>query len=100
MKRSYFIKKGIEYREIFPSNPLHSEEIIPLVGYLAFPIDELMDDTVIQDGTDLIEHFEKHIPELAMVPNTLPVFLNFSRCMRDRQEYFREAMSQLVHCDL
>ena len=68
--RSYFIKKGIEYQEVFPSNQRYTDEIIPLVGYLAFPIHELEDGTVIQDGTDIMDYFEKHVPEPYMVPVT------------------------------
>jgi len=68
--RAYFIKKKIDYQEIFPLNPRFMEEIVPLVGYLAFPVHELQDGTIIQDGTDTMEYFEKRITELPMIPST------------------------------
>ena len=34
--RAYFIKKGIEYQEIFPSHPRFLQEVTPLVGIWRF----------------------------------------------------------------
>ena len=66
--RAYFIKKGIDYQEIFPSDPRFMEEIVPLVGYFAVPIAELEDGTVIQDGTDTMVHFEQRYPDRPLIP--------------------------------
>jgi glutathione S-transferase len=57
--RSYLVKKGIDYREIYPSHPRFEAEILPLVGYFVAPVLELTDGTLIQDSTDTIVYFEK-----------------------------------------
>lgn len=66
--RSYLIKKGIDYREMFPSNPRYGEEIMPLIGYFAIPVTELTDGTLIQDSTDQILHFEQACAGPRMIP--------------------------------
>ncbi len=68
--RSYFIKKGIDYQEIFGSHPRYGKEIVPLIGYRVLPVVELTDGTLIQDTTDTIVHFEKKVPEPALIPKT------------------------------
>ncbi len=68
--RAYFIKKGINYQEIYPSNPRFMEEIVPLVGYFAIPVTELEDGTLIQDGTDTMLHFEQRFPQPKMIPSS------------------------------
>jgi len=66
--RSYLIKKGIDYREMFPANPRYGNEIVPLIGHFAIPVTELTDGLLIQDSTDQILHFEQEIPEPRMIP--------------------------------
>jgi glutathione S-transferase len=68
--RSYLIKKGIDYQEIFSAQPRFKEEIMPLVGYFAIPVTELTDGTVIQDSTDTIVYFEEKYPEPPLIPKT------------------------------
>jgi glutathione S-transferase len=68
--RAYFIKKGIDYQEVYPSNPRFAEEIVPLVGYFAVPVTELEDGTVIQDGTDTMVHLEQRFPLRSMIPES------------------------------
>ena len=68
--RSYLIKKGIDYQEIFSSQPRFKEEIMPFVGYFAIPVTELTDGTLIQDTTDTIVYFEEHYPEPGLIPQT------------------------------
>ena len=68
--RSYFIKKGIAYEEIFPPHPRYQNEIMPLIGYFVMPVVELPDGTLIQDTTDTIVHFEQHVAEPKLIPHT------------------------------
>jgi glutathione S-transferase len=68
--RSYLIKKGLDYQEMFPSNPRYGEEVLPLVGHFAVPVTELTDGTLIQDSTDQILHFERTAPEPRMIPES------------------------------
>jgi len=49
--RSYLIKKGIPYQQIFPGHPRFQQEIIPLIGYFVMPVMELTDGTLIQDSS-------------------------------------------------
>ena len=70
--RSYLLKKGIDHREVFPSDPRFAERIVPELGYVAMPVVELCDGTLIQDTTDIILHFEREVPEPGLLP-TSPV---------------------------
>ena len=38
--RSYFIKMGIVYEEIFPFHLRYQNEIMPLIGYFVMPVIE------------------------------------------------------------
>ena len=49
---SYLIKKGVDFRQIYPVNPRYNEEIVSAVGYMVVPVTEFQDGTLIQDGTD------------------------------------------------
>jgi len=68
--RAYLIKKGIDYREMYPSNLRFQQDIAPLVGYFAVPVTELEDGTLIQDGTDTMVHLEQRFPQRPMVPQS------------------------------
>ncbi len=68
--RAYFIKKGIDYQEIYPANPRFMTDIVPNIGYFAVPVTELQDGTLIQDGTDVMEYFEKQTAIPSMLPET------------------------------
>lgn len=66
--RSYLIKKGIPYQQIFPGHPRFHQEIVPLIGYFVMPVMELTDGTLIQDSTDTLIHFEARHPENPLTP--------------------------------
>lgn len=68
--RSYLIKKGLDYQEVFPFYSRFQEEVIPKIGYFAVPITEMEDGTLIQDGTDTMEYLEERFPEQHMIPKT------------------------------
>ena len=68
--RSYLIKKGIPYQQIFPGHPRFQQEIIPLIGYFVMPVMELTDGTLIQDSSDALIHFEAEHPEDPLVPTS------------------------------
>jgi glutathione S-transferase len=68
--RSYLIKKGIPYRELYPSHPLFQTRIVPSVGLLVVPVLEAPDGTIIQDTTDIIEYLESVFPEPRLMPTT------------------------------
>ncbi len=68
--RSYLLKKGIPFQQIFPGHPRFQQEIIPLIGYFVMPVMELTDGTLIQDSTDTLIHFEKCTPENPLVPTS------------------------------
>lgn len=68
--RSYLIKKGLEYEEVFASNPRYQREIVPLIGHLVVPVTELENGVLIQDGTDTIAYFEDRYPDNPLIPAT------------------------------
>ncbi len=68
--RSYLIKKGLPYQEIFPGHLRFQKEIVPLIGYFVMPVMELADGMLIQDSTDTIVHFEQRFAENPLIPTT------------------------------
>ena len=66
--RSYLIKKGIPYQQIFPGHPRFQQEIIPLIGYFVMPVMELTDGTLIQDSSETLLHFEAEYPDEPLIP--------------------------------
>jgi glutathione S-transferase len=66
--RSYLIKKGLPYQEIFPGHRRFYDEIVPLIGYFVMPVTELTDGTLIQDSTDTVVYFEERYPENPLIP--------------------------------
>ncbi len=68
--RSYLIKKGIPYQQIFPGHPRFQKEIIPLIGYFVMPVMELTDGALIQDSTDTLIHFEAQHPDNPLIPES------------------------------
>ena len=58
--RSYFIKRGIAYSEQPPhASKYFHEKILPKAGgRRSMPIIEFPDGTVIQDGVEIVNHFE------------------------------------------
>jgi glutathione S-transferase len=68
--RSYLIKKGVPFRELYPSNPEFQTRILPVVGNLVVPVMETPEGEIIQDTTDMIECLEARFAQPLMVPDT------------------------------
>ena len=68
--RSYLLKKGVPFRELYPSNPEFQERIVPAVRHMVVPIMETPEGEIIQDTTDMIECLEARFPQPVMVPET------------------------------
>jgi glutathione S-transferase len=68
--RSYLIKKGIPYRELYPSHPDFPRRIMPAVGLFVVPVLEAPDGTIVQDTTDIIEYLEARYPEPVFTPTS------------------------------
>jgi len=67
--RSYLIKKGVPYREFFPSHVVFQTKILPVLGFFAVPVLEAPDGSIIQDTSDIIEHLEKRFPDPQLNPS-------------------------------
>ena len=70
--RSYLIKKGLPYRELYPSNPQYQAKVLPMVKAFVVPVLETPEGQIIQDSADIIEYLEARFPEPAVTP-TSPV---------------------------
>lgn len=57
--RSYLRTQGIPFVEKSPGTDRYLEEIVPAVGRWIIPCMEAPDGTIIQDGADIIDHFER-----------------------------------------
>jgi len=57
--RSYLRRQGIDFVEVLPGNERYLEHIVPMVGRWIIPCVEAPDGSIIQDGADIIDHFEK-----------------------------------------
>ena len=58
--RSYFIKAGLDYREVTPVTQRFSDTIVPLAGgRRGVPTIETEEGEVIRDGVAIIDHYEK-----------------------------------------
>jgi glutathione S-transferase len=68
--RSYLIKKGIAFRELYPPHPDFHARILPAVGMMVVPILETPEGRIIQDTSDMIDHFEARLPQPLMIPET------------------------------
>ena len=68
--RSYLIKKGIPYRELFPSHPDFGNRIVPALGFFVIPVLETPDGEIVQDSSDIIDYLEERFPEPCFVPTT------------------------------
>jgi len=67
--RAYLIKQKIPYRELIPNTEHYYNKVLPAVHRWMMPTIELPDNTFIQDGTIIIEHFENQ-PDIV---STLPI---------------------------
>jgi glutathione S-transferase len=68
--RSYMIKKGIAFRERYPTHPQFQTRVIPAVGMMVVPILETPDGQIIQDTSEMLDHFEARLPQPLMIPET------------------------------
>ncbi len=57
--RSYLRRQGIDFVEVSPGSERYLQHIVPTVGRWIIPCLETPDGTIIQDGADIIDHFEK-----------------------------------------
>jgi glutathione S-transferase len=68
--RSYLIKKGIPYRESFPSDPDFGARILPVVRHMVIPVLETPAGDILQDSGDIIDHLEARHADPVMDPST------------------------------
>ena len=68
--RSYLIKEGVAFRELYPTDPRFRAVVLPSVGLFVVPVLETPDGEILQDTSDLIDHFEARRPEPLMIPQT------------------------------
>jgi len=68
--RSYLVKKGIAFREVYPTHPQFQARIMPAVGLMVVPILETPDGQILQDTSDMIDHVESRWPEPRVIPET------------------------------
>ncbi|MCH1435482.1 MAG: glutathione S-transferase family protein [Acidimicrobiales bacterium] len=57
--RAYLRRQGIDFIEISPGSDRYLNEIVPRIGRWIIPVMETPDGEIIQDGADIIDHFEK-----------------------------------------
>ena len=57
--RSYLRTQGIPFVERSPGSDRYLNEIAPAVGRWIIPCMETPDGTIVQDGADIIDHFER-----------------------------------------
>jgi len=60
--RAYLIQQGIDFVERAAGEIRFREEIVPKIGRWIIPVLETGEGTLIQDGSDIIEHFENAGP--------------------------------------
>jgi glutathione S-transferase len=68
--RSYLVKKGIPFRERFPSDPRFGTHVRTTLGLSVVPVVETPDGVLLQDTTEIIEHFERALPQRPLVPQS------------------------------
>ena len=56
--RSYLRTQGVDFVELSPGSDRYLNHIIPTVGRWIIPCLETPDGTIIQDGADIIDHFD------------------------------------------
>ena len=58
--RSYFIKNGIDYREVAPVSRHYEDHVLPAAGgRRSMPTIEFADGSVIRDSVAIVDHFEQ-----------------------------------------
>lgn len=67
--RSYLLKKGVAFREVFPLHPDFMSRIVPAVKSMVVPVLESPEGDVVQDTTDMIDFVDARHPEPALQPS-------------------------------
>ncbi len=115
--RSYLIKKGLAFRELFPHHPRFSAEVVPAVRLVVVPIVETPDGQFYQDTSDIIAELERRFPADPVVPSSpvqrvlarlldgygseclLPAAMHYRWSYRAEQEHFLQAeFGRAMHC--
>ena len=68
--RSYLIKKGLPFRERYPSDPDFASRILPAVGHFVVPVLETDNGEIIQDSGDIIDFLEQCHAEPLLEPQS------------------------------
>lgn len=107
--RSYLIKKGLPFRERYPSDPEFASRILPAVGHFVVPVLETDNGDIIQDSGDIIDFLEQRHAEPLLEPQSpvqqwvslifdafgseylLPLAMHYRWSYRDEQETFLRA---------
>ena len=107
--RSYLIKKGLPYRERYPSDPEFAARILPVVRHMVVPVLETPAGDILQDSGDIIDYLEARHADPVMDPTTpvqqvisalldavgseylLPLAMHYRWTYRDAQEGFLRA---------
>jgi glutathione S-transferase len=107
--RSYLIKKGVPFRELYPPHPRFRSEIRPVTRLKVAPVIVTADGHILQDTTDMIDYFESACPQPLMIPETpvqrvvawligafgsealLPAAMSYRWSYRQEQENFLRA---------
>lgn len=56
--RSYLRTQGIDFVEVAPASDRYLQHVVPTVGRWIIPCLETPDGEIVQDGADIIDHFE------------------------------------------
>ena len=79
--RSYLRTQGIDFVEVAPGSDRYLHHVVPSVGRWIIPCMETPDGEIVQDGADIIDHFEKgsgkHLRRFSAYPDS-PVLLAVS----------------------
>ena len=57
--RSYLRKQGIDFVEVLPGSDRCLDHMVPQLDRWIIPVLETPDGAIVQDGADIIDHFEK-----------------------------------------
>ena len=66
--RAYLNWKGVDYEERLATREVYKNIIVPRIGYPMIPVLVAPDDEIIQDTTEIIDHFEAADPEPSVFP--------------------------------
>lgn len=68
--RSYLRWKGVDFEERLATRDVYKNIIVPRVGYPMIPVLITPDDELIQDTTEIIDHFENASPDPSAIPSS------------------------------